>query len=56
MSQNGKPDDVRATEMPLWLVILVIAVMVLIAAAAFWHSARSSYDSLPRSRSSQTAP
>jgi len=51
MSRNGKPDDQRAVEMPTWMIVLVIAVMLLIAVFAFWHSAKVSYDSLPRNQS-----
>jgi hypothetical protein len=48
MSHNGKLDDHPTLEMPWWMVLLVIIVMLLIAVLAFWHSARVSYESLPR--------
>lgn len=51
MSQNGKPDENRALDMPAWMMVLVIVVMLLIAVAAFWHSAAVSYESLPRNQS-----
>ncbi len=51
MSQNGKPDESRALDMPAWMVALVVIVMLLIAVLAFWHSARVSYESLPRNQS-----
>ncbi|MGC8785088.1 MAG: hypothetical protein ACP5RN_11985 [Armatimonadota bacterium] len=51
MSHNGKADDRRALDMPAWMVALVIVVMLLIAVLAFWHSAKVSYESLPRSQS-----
>lgn len=51
MPQNGKTDDRRALDMPAWMVALVIVVMLLIAALAFWHTAKTSYDSLPRNQS-----
>ncbi len=52
MSRNGKADDQRALDMPAWMIALVIGVMLLIAIVAFWHSAKSSYESLPRNQSS----
>jgi uncharacterized membrane protein YqiK len=51
MSHNGKPDERQTLDMPAWMVILVIVVMLLIAVLAFWHSAKTSYDSLPRNQS-----
>ncbi len=51
MSRNGKADDRHALDMPAWMVALVIVVMLLIAVWAFWHSARVSYESLPRNQS-----
>ncbi|GIV18492.1 MAG: hypothetical protein KatS3mg023_0243 [Armatimonadota bacterium] len=51
MSHNGKPEDRSALDMPAWMVALVIIVMLLIAVVAFWHSARVSYESLPRNQS-----
>ncbi|MCL6475755.1 MAG: hypothetical protein K6U75_11970 [Firmicutes bacterium] len=51
MSHNGKPEDRSALDMPAWMVALVIVVMLLIALLAFWHSARVSYQSLPRNQS-----
>jgi uncharacterized membrane protein YqiK len=51
MSHNGKPEDRSALDMPAWMVALVIVVMLLIALMAFWHSARVSYESLPRNQS-----
>lgn len=50
MSHNRQPDERRALDMPVWMIVLVIVVMVLIAIAAFWHSAKSSYESLPLQR------
>ncbi|MEJ5251769.1 MAG: hypothetical protein HPY54_07690 [Chthonomonadetes bacterium] len=51
MSRNGKPDDRHALDMPVWMIVLVLAVMLLIAVFAFWHSAKVSYESLPRHQS-----
>ncbi|MCS6829777.1 MAG: hypothetical protein RMM08_04560 [Armatimonadota bacterium] len=51
MSQNGKSDERPALDMPLWMIVLVIVVMLLIAVVAFWHSAKVSYESLPRNQS-----
>jgi len=51
MSHNGKPEDRSTLDMPAWMVALVIVVMLLIALMAFWHSARVSYESLPRNQS-----
>jgi uncharacterized membrane protein YqiK len=51
MSHNGKPEDRSALDMPAWMVALVIIVMLLIAVLAFWHSAKVSYESLPRNQS-----
>ena len=51
MSRNGKPEDYRALDMPAWMIVLVIVVMLLIAVFAFWHSAKVSSDSLPRHQS-----
>jgi len=51
MSRNGKPNDRSALDMPVWMIVLVIAVMLLIAGFAFWHSAKVSYQSLPRHQS-----
>lgn len=51
MSRNGKPEDRSALDMPMWMIVLVVAVMLLIAGFAFWHSAKISYESLPRHQS-----
>lgn len=51
MSRNGKPDNRSALDMPMWMIVLVVAVMLLIAGFAFWHSAKVSYESLPRHQS-----
>jgi hypothetical protein len=51
MSHNGKPRAPEALEMPMWMIVLVITVMLIIAIFAFWHSARVSYESLPRNQS-----
>lgn len=51
MSRNGEPDDRSALDMPMWMIVLVVAVMLLIAGFAFWHSAKISYESLPRHQS-----
>lgn len=51
MSRNGKPNDRYALDMPAWMIVLVIVVMLLIAVFAFWHSAKVSYESLPRHQS-----
>lgn len=51
MPQNGKREDLSALDMPVWMMVLVIAVMLLIAGLAFWFSARTSYETLPRSQS-----
>lgn len=51
MTQNGQRGDTSALDMPLWMIVLVIGVMLLIAGFAFWYSARMSYDALPRSQS-----
>ncbi|MCS6949561.1 MAG: hypothetical protein RMM06_06960 [Armatimonadota bacterium] len=50
MPQNGQRGKASALDMPIWMMILVIVVMLLIAGFAFWYSAKMSYDALPRSQ------
>lgn len=53
MPQNGKREDLSALDMPVWMMVLVIAVMLLIAGLAFWFSAKMSHEALPLSQPAQ---